>query len=211
MKQKKVLGVAAVTGLTVLQGLASASETGFECHAFTDSMERLACYDEMTRYGETPVSPETTDGVGTPGAQWQFSDETSALDGRRSVWLSVQSENTELNSIGRPLYATLWVRCMNNRTNVVIGFDRYTSDDQSVRYRLDDGAVAQQWMQPIRGGEGIGIWSGARAIPFTRQLFGKERLVLGYNTYSGPVEFMFPISGLRARIAPLATSCNWTP
>lgn len=100
---------------------------------------------------------------------------------------------------------------MNNRTNVLVGFDRYTTDDQSVRYRLDDGPVAQQWMQPMRGGEGIGIWSGARAIPFTRQLFGKERLVVGYNTYRGPVEFTFPVSGLRARIAPLATSCNWTP
>lgn len=100
---------------------------------------------------------------------------------------------------------------MENKTNVLIGFDRYTTDDQNVRYRLDDEPVRKQWMTTMRGGDGVGIWSGSRAIPFIKQMFGKDSLVVAYDTYSGPVEFSFNISGLRARIEPLAENCQWTP
>lgn len=100
---------------------------------------------------------------------------------------------------------------MENKTNVLIGFDRYTTENQNVKYKLDDEPVQKQWMETMRGGDGIGIWSGARAIPFIRKMFGKESLVIAYDTYTGPVEFTFDISGLRARIDALAKGCEWKP
>ena len=197
-----------------------AEERFGKCHQMSTDYIRLMCYDSETGYAGVANKLAETEQVTTSeeeppeepsGKQWAYSEENSALDNRKDVWLSVISENKEANSIGSPIRATLWVRCMENRTNVLIGFDRYTTDNQSVRYKLDDGPVKKQWMETMRGGGGIGIWSGGRAIPFTRQMFDKERLVIAYDTYTGPVEFTFDISGLRDRIEPLASACEWSP
>jgi type VI secretion system protein VasI len=178
------------------------------------------CYDKQTGYGGQKVEPEKKENVvaaaptAAPernGSQWRYSEERSALDNRKDVWLSVTSKNTEGNAIGSPIRATLWLRCMENKTNVLIGFDRYTTDNQNVRFKLDEDAVQKQWMETMRGGDGIGIWSGGRAIPFIKKLFGKESLVLAYDTYTGPVEFTFDVSGVKDRIAPLAEECGWAP
>lgn len=63
----------------------------------------------------------------------------------------------------------------------------------------------------MRGGEGIGVWSGSRAIPLIKAMLGKDRLALSYDTYESGVEFTFDISGLASRIAPLAAACGWQP
>ena len=191
-----------------------------KCHRMSNDQVRLMCYDKQTGYGGQKADPEKKEDVvaaapaAAPeqnGSQWRYSEERSALDNRKDVWLSVESKNTEGNAIGSPIRATLWLRCMENKTNVLIGFDRYTTDNQNVRFRLDEDPVQKQWMETMRGGEGIGIWSGSRAIPFIKKLFGKDSMVLAYDTYTGPVEFTFDISGVREQIAPLAEACSWTP
>lgn len=191
-----------------------------KCHNVSSDNARLKCYDEKTEYRKSESSElkAETDGAleslappSQSGSQWRLSSEKSALDSRKDVWLSLISENTEGNSIGAPVRATLWVRCMENKTNFLIGFERYTTDDQNVRFKLDDGPVRKQWMETMRGGDGIGIWSGARAIPFIKSMFGKDRLVISYQTYTGPVEFSFNVSGLGDRIEPLSEACQWKP
>lgn len=207
--------------LLFLPSAVAADEAQFEnCHQMSADYIRLICYDKETGYlkkqpdekqDDEVASQEPKPATAPEGQHWRLSDEQSALDNRKDVWLSVVSENTEGNSIGSPIRARLWLRCMENKTNVFIGFDRYTSDDQNVRFKFDDDAVQKHWMQTMRGGDGIGIWSGSRAIPFVKKMYGKESMVIAYDTYSGPVEFKFNISGVRARIEPLATACNWSP
>lgn len=208
--------------LVLSNGLAAEEASFSDCHAMSTNYIRLMCYDKKTGYSKPEVDESEEQEVAaaiapaTPkpepqGKQWRYTDETSALDNRKDVWLSVNSKNTEGNAIGSPTRATMWVRCMGNKTNLLVGFERYTTDDQSVKFRLDDGPIQKQWMETMRGGDGIGIWSGSRAIPFIRSMFGKEEMVIAYNTYTGPVEFTFNISGLRERIDPLASACNWKP
>lgn len=189
-----------------------------ECHMLAADFLRVLCYDKATGYVKpaqaTTKEPEAvaaqpTTTAQTVGQQWQLATERSALHNREDVWLSVTSENTEGNSIGSPEYASLLLRCMENATNVLILFNRYTSDEQNVQYRLDEESVKKQWMEPLRGGDGIGIWSGSRAIPFIKGITGKNTLILSYDTYEGPVEFSFNVSGLSERIEPLATACGW--
>lgn len=187
-----------------------------DCHTLSDTDKRLACYDDMTGFQPANATKQIprTDAVppSSIGQQWTYSDEDSALDGRKDVWLSVESQNTQPNQIGGPESATLWVRCMKNSTNAFVAFNSYTSDNQTARYRFDDEKVRSIWMETMNGGDGIGLWSGGRAIPFIKSMFGKEKLVVGYNSYSSNnLEFTFDISGLRARIAPLAAACHWTP
>lgn len=203
--------------LVLFATLAASEERFDKCHMMKTDYIRLICYDKETGYEKPLVEPEETEQVNevspqeSEGKHWRYSEDRSALDNRKDVWLSVSSKNTEGNSIGSPIRATLWLRCMENKTNVVIGFDLYTTDNQNVKYKFDDGAVQKQWMEVMRGGDGVGIWSGARAIPFIRKMFDKQKMVVAYKTYSRSVEFTFDISGLRSRIEPLAEQCEWTP
>ena len=207
-----------IAALLFFPSVVSADEKMIEkCHQISTDLERLKCYDKETGYNETTTEPEEIaepkpePSIEPEGKQWRYSEERSALDNRKDVWLSVISDNTEGNSIGSPIRATLWLRCMENTTSVLIGFDRYTSDNQNVRYKFDNESVQKQWMQTMRGGDGIGIWSGSRAIPFIKKMYGKERMVVAYDTYTGPVEFTFNIAGVQERIAPLAEACEWKP
>lgn len=201
-------------------GLLAGDNGQQKCHIMSTDYIRLLCYDKASGYVKLkPDQPEEVvseassvePDVKPLGKQWRYTDEISALDNRKDVWLSLTSKNTEGNSIGSPIRATMWVRCMENKTNLLINFDRYTTDNQSVKYRFDDGPVQKQWMETMRGGDGIGIWSGSRAIPFIKRMFNKDSLVISYDTYTGPVEFTFDISGLRDRIDPLTTACQWKP
>lgn len=192
-------------------GVAKAQEVSNSCHAVKVDMERLACYDEQTEY-QAPEKEEVSEVAAPTGQQWSKLEESSSLDGRTDVWLSVESKNSQPNQIGNPEKASLWVRCMNNSTNFFITFNDYTPDNQNVRYKLDDNSVKKVWMVHMQGGEGIGIWSGGSAIPFIKKLFAAEDMVVAYKSYSNlNLEFSFDVSGLRARIDPLAESCHWTP
>jgi type VI secretion system protein VasI len=178
------------------------------------------CYDKSTGYTKPAAqaspsadsAPAIISGIEEQeGKQWVLSTEKSALHDREDVFLVVRSTNMEGNQIGSPERASLWLACKENITNVVIGFSRYTADDQTVAYKLDAGSVQEQWMEIARGGEGIGLWSGSRAIPFIKQMLDKATLIVGYDTYSGSVEFTFNVSGLNSQIGPLATACGWEP
>jgi len=130
---------------------------------------------------------------------------------QKDVWLAVPSENRQGNQIGRLESATLWLRCMEKTTGLVIELDKYTSDAQNVRIKFDDGPIQKQWRNTLRGGEGVGVFTGAKVIPLIKKMFDKRKMIVSYDTYSNNVEFVFNISGLRERIDPLAAACNWKP
>ena len=192
-----------------------AQEEGIaSCHAVADNAARLACYDTASGYaapsGETTAaSPSASPPV--PISAWQVTEERSQLEDRTDVWLSVVSENTQPNQIGQPEVAGLYIRCMDNSTNVFVTFNDYTSYDQTVKYRTDEDELQSIWMQTMNGGQGIGIWSGAKAIPFIKSLYGKQKLVLAYDSYSNyNLEFVFPINGLEEKVSAVAEACGWT-
>lgn len=200
-----------------------------KCSSIEGAGLRMTCYDAVFRGDGKAVIPTQPQDVISdssaeqsteevidlrnetfPGQQWHFRVNERALDGRKDVWLSISSENTQPNQIGSAEHATLWVRCMDNTTAALIGFNSYVSSGQNVRFRVDQEAVRKIRMDPMAGGDGIGIWSGSRSIPFIKYLFDKSNLVISFDTYSSHgVEFSFNVSGLRERIDPLAAACHW--
>lgn len=179
------------------------------CHSIAEDTGRLACYDRVTTFSEA-VTVTAPAKPGPEGKQWNVQIEGSALDDRKDVYLRVMSDKPEGTGYGNTSHAFFYVRCMKNSTNSFITFNSYTTDDQSVKYRVDDGPMQKVWMETMNGGDGIGIWSGTRAIPFIKGLLDKEKLVVAYESYSNAnLEFTFDISGLRNQIGPLAESCGW--
>lgn len=189
-------------------GTLMASEIN-ECHNLSNNSERLSCYDELSGFES---SEPIAHGTERKGSQWYEDSETSALDQRTDIWLSVKSNSTQPNQIGEPEKGALFLRCIQNKTDVLILFNDYTTDRQSVKYKLDEDPVSRVSMFPLRGGEGLGLKSGGDSIMFIRKLFNHETLILSYASYSDQaLEFTFDISGLEERVSRLANSCNWSP
>ena len=191
-----------------------AQEGGFaSCHGLTDDTARLQCYDQATEYAAPVEAPAADTMIGpseTVVSVWQVKEEKSQLEDRTDVWLSVASDNTQPNQIGQPELAGLYIRCMDNATNAFIVFNDYTSDDQTVKYKTDDGDLQSIWMQTMNGGQGIGVWSGSKSITFIKSLYGKQKLVLAYDSYSNHnLEFVFRIDGLEDKIGVVSEACGW--
>ena len=193
--------------------LAETKRTLEDCHIMNTGYIRLMCYDEVSGFkAEKAPEPTTSKQVTKPsGNQWSVSTEKSALTGRTDVFMSIASENREPNSIGTPEAGRLWIRCMDNTTALLIMHGIYVSDAHNVRYKLDDGPIQKKWMRTLRGGDGVGLFSGRASIPFIKSMFDKDKMVAVISGYSRNVELEFDISGLRDRIDELATSCEWKP
>lgn len=201
-----------------------------KCSSIDGAGLRMTCYDGVFKGDGKAILPapvnNTDSRVNTaqggevidlrtevsPGAQWSYSEKTSELDGRKDVWLSNESTNTHANQIGDPEHATLWLRCQGNTTSAILIFNSYISDSQTVSYRFDEGRVQKIAMVTAAGGGGLGLWSGGKAIPFIKSMYGKSKLVISYDSYrSRNIEFSFDVSGVRERIKNLASACKWNP
>lgn len=202
-----------------------------KCSSIEGAGLRMTCYDGVFKGDGKAILPtppgaptETATHVNTdeeiidlraeatPGQQWRYSEKRSELDGRKDVWLSNESTNTYPNAIGTLEHATLWLRCQDNTTSVILAFNNYISDSQMVKYRFDEGSVQMIAMDTAAGGDGLGLWSGAKSIPFIKSMFGKEKLVIAFDSYSSRnIELSFDITGIKSRISNLATECNWSP
>lgn len=198
----------------VIPTIAIAAEDPKICHSRSVGTERLVCYDEATGFkpdgGGVEPDAALVETVEPGGEQWNVKVEGSAIEDRKDVYLYIMSSNTQGTGYGSAENGRLLLRCMKNKTNVLINFSSYTSDGQSVKYRIDDGPVKTVRMETIKGGGGLGIWSGGNSIPFIKSLIDKKKLVVAYETYSNAnIEFEFDISGLRAKLGPLAKSCGW--
>ncbi|AJY46896.1 type VI secretion system-associated protein TagO [Martelella endophytica] len=218
----KPLALFTVAFASITNGAFAANQDPAECHNQDTDRARLICYDHVTGYEASaepgaPISGDeldknlakTADKVKKLGLQWRVRETKSKLDERHDVFLTTLSSNTQPNQIGQYEHASLTVRCMENTTSVLFGLPQYISDSQTVRYRLDDDPVRSIWMDPMRGGDGAGVWTGAKAIPFIKQMLGKNELILSFKAYSRGLEFTFPIYGLKGHINQVAEACKW--
>ncbi|MFG6082232.1 type VI secretion system-associated protein TagO [Paracoccus litorisediminis] len=221
----RLISISAAAAFFLGPLFASAAEPQ-SCHEQHLPLPRLLCYDKSTGYtppeqgapgkaigpaSDVKPSSETVD-VEDKGVQWNLSTQKSEMDGRSDVWLRLESENTQPNQIEDREHATLWIRCMQNKTNLLVTFNDYVSEGQQVRYKLDDQNPKSIRMEDIKGGDGIGVFSGAESIALVREFYGKKRLVIAYRSFGNMnLEFTFDIAGLKARIGPVAESCGWKP
>ncbi|SMY06565.1 type VI secretion system-associated protein TagO [Flavimaricola marinus] len=178
-----------------------------DCHAIETDVERLSCYDRETdRRETTETTPDQSD--------WTVRTETSDFDDSTSVFLTTLSEERITCGFGGAQQLTLYARCMENTTSLIIathchvasGFQGYGD----VEYRIDDAAVQTRGFTESTNNRSLGLWNGGRSIPFLQSMFDAETLLVRFTPFNeNPVVARFPIAGLREAIAPLRESCNW--
>lgn len=179
------------------------------CREIENDLDRLACFDRVS--GRTPISS----GPESKGA-WTISTRTSELKDTTDVFMRVESNDSVSCRFGNRDKITLMIRCMENTTAVIFitpGCHMTSSDYNDyghVEYRIDSRKAKKARMEESTNNRSLGLWSGSRAIPFAKEMFGAQSLIARITPYNeNPFTVTFNISGLEEAIKPLRTSCNW--
>lgn len=145
---------------------------------------------------------------------WQIRSSTSPFDDSKTVTMELYSLDEIPDRIGRSGKPKLYLRCKENTTNAFITFaGNFMADIQGygrVRYRLDSDAAVTKRMQVSTDNEALGLWSGGTAIPFIKDMFGHETMILSATPYNQSAYTMsFDVKKLEEAIKPLREACHW--
>lgn len=175
------------------------------CSKIDAAFARLACYDAIT--GRS-TEPPATDSTGTD-SEWQITDDLSPIDRSRRVILARFMDSSTPSRSGG-----LGLRCIENRTSIVVVTDQFISDYQgnpSVEWRIGD-------MDPVRdrwsvGGDTNGILfgpTGSSAISMIHQMTESRDFAFRYVDNRGDSQtYVFDLTGLNEHVGLLADACAW--
>lgn len=179
------------------------------CAKVDNDLDRLACYDRLS--GRTPA---VTVAATSPG-EWYVQTEKSTITDDTDVTLSVESAEDASCRFLSSGKATLFVRCHENATALVIHTGCHMTSSEyddygDVDIRLDSERARTVSMTESTTNEALGLWNGGSAIPLIKQIFGKQKLLARVRPYAAnQITFSFNVTGLQEAIAPLRKACGW--
>lgn len=141
----------------------NAQSTGADCAKIQASDQRLACYDGLFR------SERST----TSSGAWQVSQEVSKISDVRNVSLTLSSNERIPGRFGPKDRATLVLTCREGKTDAYIifgGLFMSSLNSGAVIYRVDKRPAVRKPMRESNDHQALGLWGGASAIPFIREL-----------------------------------------
>lgn len=147
-------------------------------------------------------------------AHWDIRHGTSPLDDSPIVQIFTTSTNVHQDRYGRRKPLRLAIICQEDKTRAYINFaDQFMADIQGkgrVDYRVDEGPARHRNFRESNDNSALGLWNGATAIPWLRELFGGSVLYVRAMPFSeSQVSGEFDIEGIETVIEPLREACNW--
>ena len=186
------------------------SATTDDCSKITTDTERLSCYDKIFKPDQKAADTEPQ--VDEEKKGWIISKETSKIDDSISYYLILFSDDF----IGEreKEHGAIAIACPKKTTTIIFDAgENYLVNDgdyDRVTYRLDKEKAKTIPMGVANGHKAIGLWSGAKSIPFIKEMFGHDKMVVQITPYQkAPVTMEFSISGLEEAIKPIRQECNW--
>lgn len=158
--------------------------------------------------GETP-SDDTAE-----QDPWTVDSEKSEMTDQTSVYLTTQAIDSRNASAGIDREPTLILRCMEDKTAVIIdmggAFMSDIEDYGEVEVRIDQGPNKVVQMGVTKDNMAIGLGSGMNAIGFIKSLFDAQELRIRVTPYrESSAIIRFNIAGLEQKIEPLRQECGW--
>lgn len=175
-----------------------------ECTAIENSINRLACYDNLAKsLGLTKTSKTTSGDLGK--GEWVTNVTTNPIDDSKTVVLSLISESGQ-STYGMP--TSLSLRCKSNTTEAYIYWNDYLGSEADVTTRIGEGrAQTRKWS--ISTDNEATFFPGSD-ITFIKNLMQVNKFVAQVTPYNeSPVTLVFNIEGLSKAIKPLRETCNW--
>jgi type VI secretion system protein VasI len=207
-KSTGVLLSTALAGLITVITAANAQQYK-ACIAIKNDLDRLACYDAQS--GRTPkvtISPATS-------GKWQVQTETSKINDRTNVYLSVESEESVDCGWNRGDRIRLHIYCRDNTTSLVLQTGCHMTSSKyndygTVDFRIDKEKARRLDMSESTNNRSLGLWSGGSSIPVIKAMLGKSTVVVRATPYGeNPFTASFDIRGLNQAIPPVRKHCGW--
>jgi len=176
------------------------------CSKVDGSVERLACFDSLSKKHGGLTKKEILEPEDK--GKWVIRKDTSPIDDSEKVVLFVNSETPITNKFGKTSAPTMFLRCLENKTEVYIDFDSFIGTNRiSVTTRVDkEKAKKERW----------GASSDHNAIfarnniSFIKNMLNKDKLLIQLTPYgANTVMAEFDISGIENAIKPLRKACGW--
>lgn len=193
------------TGLLLAVSLpAQANEL---CRKIASDVDRLACYDKAFPVAADAESEDILPvGVRKVG-EWFVKESKSKIDDSIEVFVFIRADGEKQSRRSSALY----IRCVENQTAVLISWSDYLgSDPVSVTTRIDSKPAETKRWGTSTGGNMFGLWSGASAIAFVKQLIDAKTLAVRTAGYrESPKTESFTLEGMGEAIKPVRTACKW--
>jgi len=202
---------ALVAPVAAQDDLASKAST---CSAIADSLARLTCFDKVFPAGADVANPPAANDQAeapeppTTASPWIIEASKSAIDDSPSITALLLPIDQSGTGIGGCEIAIM-LRCVENTTSVVISTNMFMIPDNiSVTTRLDDEpAQTSKWGRSTSY-KAVGLWNGAKAIPFVRELAKASKLVVRVQD-SDRVDGEFDLGDVRSVAQQVADACGW--
>ncbi|WP_461382582.1 type VI secretion system-associated protein TagO [Devosia indica] len=184
------------------------------CAAISDSLARLTCFDKAFPASEMAnmvanTADEDNEQASAITTAWEVEATKSALDDSPTVTALLMPSSSSGTGIGDSTMA-LMLRCMENTTSVVLSTTMFMVEDNvQVTVRLDDQpAQTTSWGRSTNY-KAVGLWSGAKAIPFVREVANASRLVVRIQERDR-LDAEFELADVQSVAAQVASACNWS-
>ena len=187
---------------------AYANEEARQCAKIDSLIERLKCYDSLFKDGTPTFKIDVAQ-------HWTVSEDISAFDDSKSVYIRTVNTNKAFNEYGKRENTSLHLRCNEGEIDAYIVYPRHldlTADQSVLEYRLDKTDTAMLVLDKSTDGKALGFWKSKNAKSRINELLTSKTLATRTSDYNGAtMEAIFNLTGLSEIISPLKEACNWKP
>lgn len=200
----------------------TAAETTSACFSMKDGVARQECYEAVAQQRNREGSEKTTAAeiaaadLAASGAtsRWEVMNSTSPLDDSPVSIAAVFSDNMLPPIYGHSEQARIAIRCAENKTSVFIDFgEHFMASIQGygrVSARVDDRKAVRLNTTESTDHHALGLWSGAKAIPFVKGMFGGQSLYVEATPFNeAPLSLTFHITGVEDAVGQIRKDCGW--
>ena len=207
-----------IAGVTI-SGVPSGIDADMQiCSKIENEVDRQSCIDTVIRMtyikpqysSEKYISNNKNDSsivTSMPISNWKTSYEISKIDDSKNVYICTDSINPIEGKFGRDVTPRLWIRCMENKTEVFVEYYMFiNTQNVTVTYRIDsEKAITNEWSTST---DHKAIFT-KNHIKFIKSLFKHDNLLIRVTPYGeSPRDVEFNISGLENIIEPLQRECH---
>lgn len=239
-----LLGWATLLAL-VSSGLSAAAQTASDdksktvamCAVISSALERLSCYDELTRQvgkidSESkgaemrPDPPDSNNerssnhltssaNTGALGS-WVRDDQVDGLDKSKIIIFSLPAESGNVGLLGKPGMRrgpSLVMRCKEHEAQLFVSFDLAVTgaeDSVPVQYRIGVRAPTKGIWSRSEDETSFGSWNTAGTALLVEQLeTAADFFVRARGSTGRTSEALFKVDGIRAVAKAIQEGCPW--
>ena len=182
-----------------------------DCSKINTSGERLACFDAISKQNELPASEEIKGDE--QKSKWVLETIQPEMNAG-TMYTIIMIADHHIGRNHRHVGAgAILISCWKSSMSVffLTGGPLDEHNGRSfVRYQLDQEPTKTIEMSLQETQLSIGLWSSEQSIPFIKEMFGHDKMLVLLEGYKGNTETLeFPIKGLEEALKPLRKACNW--